>query len=93
MECLKVALIPPPHPPTHIAPLPSFPPAKDAAFSKRIGTETEVEVIGGADKYVAVCRECFLEQPKQDTPRFIKSPTPGVITAGSDTQRKLFSSP
>ena len=31
----------------------------DAAFSKRIGAETEVEVIGGSDKYVAVCRECF----------------------------------
>jgi len=32
---------------------------KDAAFSKRIGSEMEVEVIGGADKYVAVCRQCY----------------------------------
>ena len=32
---------------------------KDAAFSKRISNETEVNVIGGADKYVASCRSCF----------------------------------
>lgn len=32
---------------------------REAAFSKRIGSETEIEVIGGADKYIAVCRECF----------------------------------
>ena len=33
----------------------------DAAFSKRIIIEDEdkVEVIGGADKYMAVCRTCF----------------------------------
>ena len=30
-----------------------------ANFSKRISTDTEKEVIGGADKYVAVCRKCF----------------------------------
>ncbi|KNC56480.1 thymidine kinase [Thecamonas trahens ATCC 50062] len=29
------------------------------SFSKRLGTETAVEVIGGADKYVAVCRRCY----------------------------------
>ncbi len=33
--------------------------AKDAAFTKRIGTETQIELIGGKDKYVAVCRACF----------------------------------
>eukprot|EP00043_Microstomoeca_roanoka_P008601 m.82725 g.82725 ORF g.82725 m.82725 type:complete len:253 (-) comp14314_c2_seq1:39-797(-) len=32
---------------------------REAAFSKRLGSETEIEVIGGADKYVAVCRECY----------------------------------
>ncbi|PSN49741.1 hypothetical protein C0J52_08481 [Blattella germanica] len=30
----------------------------DAAYTKRIGSETELEVIGGADKYMAVCRSC-----------------------------------
>lgn len=32
---------------------------KDAPFTMRISEETEVELIGGADKYVAVCRSCF----------------------------------
>eukprot|EP00048_Salpingoeca_helianthica_P017586 m.238016 g.238016 ORF g.238016 m.238016 type:complete len:215 (-) comp21530_c0_seq1:292-936(-) len=40
----------------------------DAPFSKRLGTETEIEVIGGADKYVAVCRECFIEKNACSTP-------------------------
>jgi len=46
---------------------------KDASFSKRIGKETEVEVIGGADKYVAVCRGCFYAEHL--TPRKGESPT------------------
>lgn len=32
---------------------------KKAAFSKRLGKETQVEVIGGSDKYIAVCRPCY----------------------------------
>lgn len=32
---------------------------REAAFTKRLGSETAVEVIGGADKYMAVCRSCF----------------------------------
>ena len=31
----------------------------DAAFTTRLGDETELEVIGGAEKYVATCRSCF----------------------------------
>lgn len=31
----------------------------DAAFSLRTTEETQVEVIGGADKYIAVCRRCY----------------------------------
>lgn len=30
-----------------------------ASFTKRIGAEKELEVIGGADKYMAVCRRCY----------------------------------
>jgi thymidine kinase len=41
---------------------------QDAAFSKRIGSETQVEVIGGADKYMAVCRECYLQGTDGRTP-------------------------
>ena len=32
---------------------------EEASFTKRIGHEKELEVIGGADKYMAVCRKCY----------------------------------
>jgi thymidine kinase len=32
---------------------------KEASFTKRINEETETVVIGGQDKYLAVCRKCF----------------------------------
>lgn len=32
----------------------------EASFTKRIGAEKELEVIGGAEKYMAVCRQCFM---------------------------------
>ncbi|EDO40073.1 predicted protein [Nematostella vectensis] len=32
---------------------------KDASFTKRLGYDKRVEVIGGADKYMSVCRECY----------------------------------
>lgn len=34
-----------------------------APFSKRISAETNVQLIGGADKYVAVCRRCYHNGP------------------------------
>jgi hypothetical protein len=38
----------------------------DASYTKRKGCETMVEVIGGADKYMAVCRRCFYSPKKND---------------------------
>ncbi|NXU94479.1 KITH protein, partial [Xiphorhynchus elegans] len=39
---------------------------RDASYTKRLGAEQEVEVIGGADKYHSVCRTCyFCKQPQQ----------------------------
>jgi thymidine kinase len=32
---------------------------QEASFTKRIGAEQEQELIGGSDKYKAVCRKCF----------------------------------
>lgn len=32
---------------------------KEAAYTKRLGVEKEVEVIGGSDMYQAVCRRCY----------------------------------
>jgi thymidine kinase len=31
----------------------------DASFTKRISNETELNVVGGQDKYLAVCRKCY----------------------------------
>lgn len=31
----------------------------DASFSKRICDETQVELIGGKESYIAVCRSCY----------------------------------
>lgn len=33
----------------------------NASFSKRITSETDVNVIGGQDKYISVCRNCFYD--------------------------------
>ncbi len=33
----------------------------DASFTKRITNETESIVVGGHDKYIAVCRKCFFK--------------------------------
>ncbi|KAK9499757.1 hypothetical protein O3M35_002733 [Rhynocoris fuscipes] len=41
----------------------------NAAFSKRVGTETEIVVIGGLDMYMSVCRECYkLACPPKSSP-------------------------
>lgn len=42
-----------------------------ASFTKRIGCEKELEVIGGAEKYMSVCRECYLapyQSPRKRSP-------------------------
>jgi len=68
----------------------------DAAFSKRIGAEKAVEVIGGADKYLSVCRQCY--HADESTP---SEATPPAVIAGTkkaasslasmeETKRSLF---
>lgn len=65
---------------------------QDAHFTKRIGSETEIEVIGGADKYIAVCRKCFHSKdsspklpPKSNKKRVYAAlaPSPPELTASS----------
>ena len=41
----------------------------DAGFTRRLSDEKEVTVIGGSDKYIAVCRSCF------SSPLEVKSPS------------------
>jgi thymidine kinase len=38
----------------------------DAHFSKRISADTGDRVIGGADKYISVCRHCFLKEENEE---------------------------
>jgi len=59
----------------------------EAAFTKRLGSETEVEIIGGADKYIAVCRRCFnskdsapLPSPIRECKRKRKESTSMMVT-------------
>ncbi|KAM8945682.1 thymidine kinase, cytosolic [Pelodytes ibericus] len=35
---------------------------REASYTKRLGAEKEVEVIGGADKYHSVCRACYFRK-------------------------------
>ena len=32
---------------------------RDASFTKRLGDEKEIEVIGGTEKYASMCRSCY----------------------------------
>ncbi|XP_068606871.1 thymidine kinase, cytosolic [Brachionichthys hirsutus] len=70
---------------------------KEAAYTKRIGTEQEVEVIGGADKYQAVCRKCFggLTGGKENCAPCRDETPPSVLPgrpSDSGIPRKLFNS-
>lgn len=51
---------------------------KDAAFSRRLGRETAVEVIGGEDKYMAVCRSCYTRHATPGRPITEFFPTQGT---------------
>jgi thymidine kinase len=41
----------------------------DASFSKRLGVEKEIEVIGGQESYIAVCRSCYLDPTVRESPK------------------------
>ncbi|XP_063444542.1 thymidine kinase, cytosolic-like [Mytilus trossulus] len=64
----------------------------EGSFTKRKGQETAVEIIGGADKYLAVCRSCFkspLKSPrKHETPPFNS-----IKETKTMANRQLFNSP
>uniref|UniRef100_A0A8C1ZQ66 Thymidine kinase n=1 Tax=Cyprinus carpio TaxID=7962 RepID=A0A8C1ZQ66_CYPCA len=68
---------------------------KEAAYTKRLGAEQEVEVIGGADKYHAVCRACYggLMACKENRDPQREETPPHVMSGKQPNQsapRKLF---
>eukprot|EP01116_Phalansterium_solitarium_P001907 TRINITY_DN11742_c0_g1_i1.p1 TRINITY_DN11742_c0_g1~~TRINITY_DN11742_c0_g1_i1.p1 ORF type:complete len:225 (-),score=79.29 TRINITY_DN11742_c0_g1_i1:227-901(-) len=57
---------------------------RDASYSRRLGDETAIEVIGGAEKYVAVCRECYFRPFNAECARPVQaSPKKQKIDHGS----------
>ncbi|XP_042589403.1 thymidine kinase, cytosolic-like [Cyprinus carpio] len=70
---------------------------KEAAYTKRLGAEQEVEVIGGTDKYHAVCRACYgglMACKENHDPQ--REETPPHVMSGKQLNqsapRKLFAS-
>ncbi|MBN3286213.1 KITH protein, partial [Polyodon spathula] len=70
---------------------------REAAYTKRLGAEKEVEVIGGTDKYHAVCRACYsasLPSSKENLNNKRIEETPPQTMAGKQVDikapRKLF---
>jgi len=63
----------------------------DASFTKRKGCEKEVEVIGGADKYLAVCRSCYTSlSPGKISPMKSSSLAHGTPEKLSVQAKRLF---
>lgn len=62
---------------------------REAAFTKRLGSETAVEVIGGMDKYMAVCRSCFHSPGGVETEMMV-TPTRDLPAHTDSTTRELF---
>ncbi len=60
---------------------------RDAAFSARLGSETAVQVIGGADKYASACRECF---PKHNYHSPAHKKRPALLQEGAVPKRLAF---
>ncbi|XP_030064513.1 thymidine kinase, cytosolic isoform X2 [Microcaecilia unicolor] len=66
---------------------------REAAYTKRLGAEKEVEVIGGADKYHSVCRHCYFQRALENkenshglVPSSAAKPQPTTATC----PRKIF---
>jgi hypothetical protein len=65
--------------------------AGDAHFSKRISSESDVKVIGGADKYISVCRACFFhDMPESaksglDAEKVVRKSSSGKLSIDSPT--------
>ncbi|KFQ63463.1 Thymidine kinase, cytosolic, partial [Pelecanus crispus] len=66
---------------------------REASYTKRLGAEREVEVIGGADKYHSVCRACYFRKRPQQSGSENKENMPmGVKQLDVAAPRKIFAS-
>ncbi|NWZ30339.1 KITH protein, partial [Asarcornis scutulata] len=66
---------------------------REASYTKRLGAEREVEVIGGADKYHSVCRACYFRKHPQQPGSDNKENVPmGAKQRDVPAARKIFAS-
>eukprot|EP00075_Anas_platyrhynchos_P038155 XP_027327408.1 thymidine kinase, cytosolic isoform X1 [Anas platyrhynchos] len=66
---------------------------REASYTKRLGAEREVEVIGGADKYHSVCRACYFQKRPQQLGSDNKENVPlGAKQLDVPAARKIFTS-
>ncbi|NWX94339.1 KITH protein, partial [Nothoprocta pentlandii] len=66
---------------------------REASYTKRLGAEREVEVIGGADKYHSVCRACyFRKRPHQPGSENKENVPMGAKQLDTAASRKIFAS-
>ncbi|KFW08466.1 Thymidine kinase, cytosolic, partial [Eurypyga helias] len=66
---------------------------REASYTKRLGAEREVEVIGGADKYHSVCRVCYFRKRPQQPGLENKENVPtGLKQRDVAVSRKVFAS-
>ncbi|XP_049716813.1 thymidine kinase, cytosolic [Elephas maximus indicus] len=65
---------------------------REAAYTKRLGAEKEVEVIGGADKYHSVCRLCYFKKASSQPPGLDNKENCPVLGRPGEAMgvRKLF---
>uniref|UniRef100_A0A8C3Y5B1 Thymidine kinase n=1 Tax=Catharus ustulatus TaxID=91951 RepID=A0A8C3Y5B1_CATUS len=64
---------------------------REASYTKRLGAEREVEVIGGADKYQSVCRACYFRMRPQQAGLENKENVPlGPRQLEAAVPRKIF---
>uniref|UniRef100_A0A8D0EF15 Thymidine kinase n=1 Tax=Salvator merianae TaxID=96440 RepID=A0A8D0EF15_SALMN len=64
---------------------------REASYTKRLGAEKEVEVIGGAEKYHSVCRLCyFKKRPQQPANENKENLTGGIRQLDITGSRKTL---
>ncbi|NXA56142.1 KITH protein, partial [Nothocercus julius] len=65
---------------------------REASYTKRLGAEREVEVIGGADKYHSVCRACYFRKRPHQPGSENKENVPMGAKQDAAATRKIFAS-
>ena len=63
----------------------------EASFSKRLGNEQDVQLVGGIDKYIAVCRSCFFKD--DDTAALAAESAANKVVSSSASVKRVTATP